>query len=364
MRGFSLFHGLAFLLTFLISSTLHAGTDSTTATTKQLRTQTSRLLLPKQVSFQVDNDFFMGTDRDYSSGLFIRVDNWGALGDAADQITRWLFPKANKTTHLSSFGILIGQEMYTPLITDRADFVPYERPFAGWLYAGVRYKIRAPVWSLTLELRLGLVGPYSLASHLMQFWHELIRLSSEITSSSQGWKWQLQHEFTVQALASWDWHILRILRNSRKHMALSLRTTLAVGNVWVHPEIKLLWSFGWLPKRSNDNASYTIRTGKLSPSRTGSTAIASTPPNWNFQFFVQPFARVVIRNMFLDGLTFYPSPSTDRYPVVAGVEAGIDWQVSWFRMKVTAVIHSLDAAYALRDHTHHRYLGITLYHQL
>ncbi|TNE46598.1 MAG: lipid A deacylase LpxR family protein [Deltaproteobacteria bacterium] len=336
---------------------------SSSSVTKTSTSRTTAGLLPRQVSFQVENDFFLGSDRDYSSGLFVRVANWGALGQAALGLTKLMFPGSKPTTHLSSFEILVGQEMYTPLITDRADFVPYERPFAGWLYTGVRYRVRAPVWSLSLELRLGLVGPYSFASHLMQFWHELIKLTSEVTSASRGWAWQLEHEFTVQAIASWDWHILRVLRHQRKHLDLSLRTTLAVGNVWVHPEVKLLWNFGWLPQRVNDNASFTFHTGTTS----GKVATKAPPlprRHWDVYFFFHPFARVVIRNMFVDGLTFIPSPRTERYPGIVGFEAGLDWRVRWFRMRVAAVIHTLDGAYALRDHTNHRYMGITLFHQL
>jgi hypothetical protein len=309
-------------------------------------------LLPKVVSFQHDNDVIFDSDRDYSSGLFLRVKNWGAFGQLANAITALFVPQDKRHLYRSSFGLLIGQEIYTPMITDRLDFVPYERPFAGWLYIGAEYELASPTWHITATARLGYTGRWTLAQELQQAWHGVIYLFYQGTSLGRGWGYQLPTEVTFQANLNAKWYLFQLTDRGNKYMEFGLEAELAVGNVFVHPEVKLLWRFGWLPRRANDRG---VKTWESKPDKPEKL----TRNNWSFQFFFEPFARLVVRNLFLDGLAFTESHRIPRYPGVIGFEGGFDWRLDWFRLRLGVVWQTLDAPYALRVYQDHKFFRLT-----
>lgn len=322
--------------------------------------------LPRTISLQHDNDviFFVYSkefnmlalsDRDYSSGLFLSCQNWGKLRDLGEAITHWLF--GTQKSALYAFGLSLGQEIYTPLHVEVDDFVPFERPFAGWLYLQAHYTAILPKWRIFARLKLGFIGRYSFAEDVQRGFHALLRAINQETTDVKGWNYQLPHEPTLQLHLRAEWPLFQLLAKQEKHMQLLIGAELAAGNVLVHPELRLRWEFGWLPRRSNDTHITTFQTSPKPPTK-------ATPRNWELRFYVEGFARAVFRNLFLDGSTFVESPRIERYPAVAGVIIGLDWRLHAFRLQVDVVIQTLDAPYALRFFQDHKYFRLQLSYEL
>lgn len=69
------------------------------------------------VSLSIDNDGVIGTDREYTSGLFLR---WSS------------------DPGLIGYSIEIGQQMWTPSDIELTEPLPNERAYAGFLYTQAR----------------------------------------------------------------------------------------------------------------------------------------------------------------------------------------------------------------------------------
>lgn len=90
----------------------------------------------------------------------------------------------------------IGQSMYTPANIARSEPQPYDRPWGGWLYFGAavsHYPDKDRRQYQTTELKIGVIGPASLAE-------EAQRLVHDITNGQEpmGWDNQLKPMLGVQ----------------------------------------------------------------------------------------------------------------------------------------------------------------------
>jgi len=136
-----------------------------------------------EFGIQTDNDSYLanGSDRYYTNGTFFYFNR--AL-------------KLNRdSTHLANkvLGFELGQKMYN----SQAGQIPTadydDRPFAGYLYAGVTlnllYKDES---SIKLSGQLGAVGPASLADVTQEWIHNTFGLYK-----IDGWQFQIKNDFEV-----------------------------------------------------------------------------------------------------------------------------------------------------------------------
>lgn len=146
-------------------------------------------------SIVVENDFFTGSDNNYTNGVGVSwasaelsaydrdsfVRKWGEFwsflpgmgGESADNYVSWT----------------IGQEMHTP--DDIRDPNPPrdDQPYAGVLYLDSTLYSRHDRWHQAWSLRLGVVGPASGAESTQREYHELIG-----ADEPKGWDTQLPDE--------------------------------------------------------------------------------------------------------------------------------------------------------------------------
>ena len=83
----------------------------------------------------------------------------------------------------------LGQDIFTPEDIGERDLIKDDRPYAGWLYGGIGLTSENGKRLDTLELNLGIVGPYSLADETQDNWHKLIGIDRP-----KGWRNQLENE--------------------------------------------------------------------------------------------------------------------------------------------------------------------------
>ena len=226
-----------------------------------------------------------------------------------------------------------------------------ERPYAGWLYGGVGVTSDTGKRLDTLELDIGIIGPYSLAEDTQIFWHKLIG-----STDPKGWDNQVRTEPGIVLFYERKWRaicgldVVRILASETlgdscryNVVGFAVDATphlgVALGNVHTHAA-----------------AGVTFRLGRDLPSDYGPPRIRPSLPGSDFfepnagfgwYIFAGVEGRAVARNIFLDGNTFRDSHSVDKENFVADVQAGIAFTVGRARLSYTYIYRT--AEYKLQD---------------
>jgi len=281
------------------------GWRSTLAGVALMAVTSAAAAAPRFASFTFENDFFAGYDRHYTNGLQLAfladLDALPApLRDSAP--LRWSTdPKVV---------IAIGQRIYTPADTERAQPDPHDRPYAGWLYMLVDVQTRSGVVVDHLTLGAGAVGPASLARESQNAFHR-----STGGDSSRGWDAQLRNEPTLMAGFERSWRGVASTRLGQQDLDLSLRAGGMLGNALTYA-----------------NMGAVVRYGRHLPSDLPATHISLGPSRDGFRGAADGFGwyvwagldgRAVARNVFLDGNTFRDSPSVPRKRYGFDTQVGI-----------------------------------------
>jgi len=287
----------------------------------------------------VENDIY-GSDRNYTNGVrglytFERPEPGSAeeaalspaqqgaaeLSDALDLIE---LDPVSGTHQQKQVGLVFGQVIFTPENLRTKRLILDDRPYAGWLYGGVVHATarldddptRRDDDQAYVELDLGIVGPLSYAEQAQTFVHRLVN-----DDIPQGWDNQLHNEPAL---------LLRVGRQSRDAYwgdggawggdSIS-GWQLNAGNVAVSALFGNTLRWGWeLPR------SFAVGVGERSTALGG---LADAPDS--IYGFLGADARVVLRDLFLDGNSFRDSHSVSKEHFVGAVRAGVACHLgNWF----------------------------------
>jgi lipid A 3-O-deacylase len=296
------------------------------------------------LSIQVENDYFSPDNRDrhYTNGL--RFD-WLPTPSAPGE-EDWLERTAESLPvgaddGIGRIGWSLGQSLFTP--QDKKAYQPIltDRPYAGWLYAGLTL-IKAPKpdptvkSSLTdidtLELDLGVVGRAALGQFVQNTFHDTFFANEHVN----GWHNQLKSEPGL--LISYDHKWRALAQTNIWDLGADLTPTVGfdLGNVMIDAA-----------------AGGTIRIGRDLPSDYGPPRIrpglsgsnfflsnADTGRDFGWYVFAGAEGRVVGHNIFLDGNTFATSQSVPKKTLVADFQAGVAIIVYGVRLTATEVIRT------------------------
>lgn len=280
-------------------------------------------------------------DRWYTAGWRVQRD---IAAESADPDRPWpdavttgiardlqLIPPHDGPAPLMTVSLVAGQQIYTPDDISSSTVVQDDRPYAGWLYAGVaRYDTwldadataRRDVEHM-VELDLGVVGPASGAEQVQDYTHEIID-----EGEPQGWDHQLADEPGI---------VLRASRSAREvfggdshggGLGWDLISSLsgAVGNVDTHAAGSALVRVGFTLPRSFD-----IQSGDRSLLAPDASFDAPT----SIYLFAGAEGRLVLHNIFLDGNTFKDSHDIEKENLVGKLRLGAAWQSGGFRAAYT-----------------------------
>jgi lipid A 3-O-deacylase len=288
-------------------------------------------------SFYLENDLFYRTDRNYTSGIKLA---W-ASPDLKDFTSEKCLPDLLKPVEEGIRRLLalddaagalsrnvvatVGQEIYTPGDRTRTDVIRDDRPYAGWLYLGLGYNRRFRAhdpwteWLDSFELRLGMVGPASLARFSQNLVHDARGFPRFL-----GWDNQLRNEPGAQVIGERKYKMPTRAGDLIVHFGGS------AGNVATYL-----------------NSGVEVRLGSGIPDDFGSsplrpagnnTAPGSFPAaNRGLHAFAALDARAVARDIFLDGNTFVDSHRVHKRPFVADLALGVagfagGWKFSYARV--------------------------------
>lgn len=124
------------------------------------------------VSFSVDNDGLVGSDREYSSGLFLR---WSSAPDTI------------------GYSVEIASQLWTPSDIKNTQPQKNERPYSGLFYIKSRAYQQTDDQAYIGSLLLGSVGPSSGAEYSQSIIHTLLG-----SPEPMGWEYQIYDDFVYQ----------------------------------------------------------------------------------------------------------------------------------------------------------------------
>lgn len=259
-------------------------------------------------SLVVENDWFTGSDRDYTNGLRLEYVS------AADHVNPWLrrLADAHPLIELDGSelrqGFALSHTIYTPEDITLADPPPDSHPYAGYLGLTGFATARSGNVERTAIIEIGLVGPGAGGKFVQQNWHRL--LDGEIP---QGWDTQLNDEIVFS------------LSGQRLHRVQGPSIFGVETDAVVHAGASL----GTL--RTDISGGATLRIGRdlgahYAPPRLRPALAPSslfTPrERWGGYLFAGVGGYVVARDVFLDGNTWQDSRSVDKNTLTGDFQVG------------------------------------------
>jgi len=271
---------------------------------------------------QFENDRIADTDRHYTHGTRVAWVSPGLrrhIPWAAD-VLEFLYPF--DTYADARVGIALGQSMFTPANISATGLIADDRPYAGWLYAGLSLHVEAAQNLFgqrfdvldTMELDLGIVGPHSYAEETQKLVHRNVG-----APRPNGWDNQLDDEPGVVLVLERKWRTPELTvgdialgdlaLDALPHARVSLGnvSTELTGGVMVRLGQGLKADFG--PPHIRPNLS---GLGGFDP---GGKLV--------WYAFAGAGGRVVGCNIFLDGNAFSSSHSVDRKVFVGDFPVGV-----------------------------------------
>ena len=309
---------------------------------------------PALYNLRVENDMFNGTDSQYTSGVSLswvsaNLQNYfndPCLPHWARQFNK-MFDSAQPSPGTSrNMVITAGQLMYTPADRKRTDLIRNDRPYAAWLYLGMGYNARNGPRMDSVEINLGMVGPAALGRQAQNLIHDTRGIPR-----FNGWSNQIRNEPGIQVVSErkkrWEYTQERNGVDAIVHYGASL------GNVKTHV-----------------NSGLTLRAGRIpddfgtSPIRPGGDCNAPTEGNFSRHFthgglhaFASLDARLVARDIFLDGNTFVDGPRVEKRRFVGDFASGIAWQWAGGKLAFARYVRSKEFSAQLNSHA---YSSLTL----
>lgn len=205
-------------------------------------------------------------------------------------------------------GYAIGQNIYTPDHIETSSLIRDDRPFAGWLYAGVYLQRATEQIFDHFEIDVGVIGPSSLAEDVQREVHEAF---DQIIPG--GWDNQLGDEIGINFTVQRKWRIPLLTSHGAKAVELIPQTGFTLGTVHRHV-----------------NAGFLLRIGMnlpddFGPGRIEEPAAATGRPHKRSggYFFVRAGGRWVVHNTLLEGNNYRSSHGVDPESLFGEVQIGV-----------------------------------------
>ena len=279
---------------------------------------------PGTFSLYIENDLPAGTDRNYTNGLKVMwISPELGEGEGKFRAPGWIdflacrLPLVRTPDARRFFSLSLTQAMYTPEDITRSVPDPSDRPYAGFLYAGLGVHGLDAATMDTAELDLGVVGPLSLAGAVQHLWHHTFGWDRP-----RGWAHQLRNEAVLALTYSHMQKILRPCADEGFGRDAIVHAAATLSNAFTGARAGLELRWGW--NMPGDFGSAPIQPGNggaaLFEDR-GLRLPAKDP--FGFHFFLDVEGKAVLRDIFLDGNSFGGGPRVEKNPFVGQVMAGI-----------------------------------------
>ncbi len=285
-------------------------------------------------SVQLENDRIANTDRHYTQGLRL---GWVSKETTdgpkwAKRVLKFLYPLDMESS--GRIGFALGHNIYTPEDTDANALVTNDRPYAGWLYGAVSLHAEAPRQKGSVkyhildsvELNLGVVGPSAHGGDVQNGWHEIIGVAR-----SNGWDNQLRNEPAIALFVERKWRLNAwplggVEGDVIPHIGGSL------GNVFTQANTGAIFRIG-------QGLDMDFGPPHIRPTLSG-LGMVGDRSRFGWYVFAGGEARLIARNIFLDGNSFNDSHSVSKKLLVGDFQFGAAVIFHGVRLAITNVIRT------------------------
>lgn len=282
-----------------------------------------------------ENDLFGMTDFGYTGGMrftWISPDLSEYREISAEE--RWYtpmlqhLPVVNKAGNLKTVSLSLIHQVYTPRNMKSTRVIDDDRPYAGITQAAIGFHSRNAACMDTLEFDVGIVGPHSYGENVQKLLHEAFHCPMPM-----GWDNQLDDEPVFNLFFERKWRFSNLQLDNNLGIDMIPQAGIGVGNAFTGVNIGVQARFGWnLPR---DFGTYIIRPGSDSnaPVQDSDPRISRRSDRFSTHFFAGLEGSAVVRDISLDGNTFFESHHVKKRPFVGDIAAGFG--ILFSRYKIT-----------------------------
>lgn len=261
-------------------------------------------------SFTFENDVFGGDDRDYTNGVRL---TWTSRRNELPAWGRWARRNLGWLTEAQDWYVAYGggQNLYTSSDIGDPNPPPTDRPYAGFLYASAAVIADRGDRLDTIALDLGVVGPSALGEETQKFVHSAFDFETP-----RGWDTQLKDEAAFRLFYEQKRRfggeiplLFGLEADAIPNASVSLGNvdTSAAAGITVRLGADLDDSYG--PPR-------------VRPAVSGPAFFGGGGDGFSWNVFASAEARVIGRNLFLEGNTFRDSRSVDPRRLIGDFSVG------------------------------------------
>lgn len=302
------------------------------------------------LSFGLENDFLVGNDSHYTSGLSV---GW-TTADLRETSRRNFFhrlmrlgyflPPFRDSALAKHVNIALVQEIYTPIDISTPIPPSDDQPYVGVLMADLTWIARGRFAQHDMTFSGGVAGPAAGAAWVQEQFHKAI--DAEVP---QGWAEQIPNEPVINL----GYHYHRRLRPSqddgRLDFDISASGGAALGNYLTGADLGLL--FRWGVALPNSYGSFGIRRGA-----SGFAGLETDIKTIRCYFFAECKGFGVARFLPMDRSTFGDGPSVDRETLFASLSSGF---VFGYRRLLTTTSFNMSSESGFPRNNNDNFGGIT-----
>jgi lipid A 3-O-deacylase len=294
------------------------------------------------------------TDKHYTNGL--RFEGIGSRHANKNFLLNKALIKLKGDSVDYMFGSFFGQNLYTPRHLDSVNVQRHDRPYAAWLYAGIKIistdlkKKRR----LTSELYLGIIGPHAFGGEVQTFIHKVFPSTIPL-----GWKHQIDSDLGINYVLRHERSLVGLPSrnsNSKNIAELIWINEVNAGTVFNNISTGGMIRVGWMTPYLG---SYNFGSGPIIKLR-GSTESRKSKPKFRcvsqLFLFARPQVRAVLCNSLLQGgrlnrTSEYVVPPENLTRVVTQLDYGFGITLRSFTLAYTQSIRSKEFSYSnIRNH--------------
>ena len=279
---------------------------------------------PEKYRLEFDNDLFVGSDNQFSSGWSFQYHSatardWGRLESPIQQLARLgahLPGLQNDNLH-KRFNLSIGQIIQTPARLSETELIKDDVPYAAVIAVQSTWIAYSDKAFHGVELSLGVVGPAALGEPSQNLGHRLVGVNE-----AKGWNNQLNGEpvFNVNYMRKNKFY--RGGSSSGLHWDATVDGHAALGTLFTLAAVRLETRIG-----RNMPGGFTYYPDPIGHSMIyDATLSPASPSESSLYTSVTGSAIAVGHNLLLDGTVFRNSQSIDKEPYVFMLNIGFHYE--------------------------------------
>ena len=279
------------------------------------------------VSIHEENDIVAGRDFDYTNGFFIQYISKDLNSSELPKFTSFIrnnIRSFDQDAYQNNIGIGFGQSMYTPTEIKDPNLRPNDRPYAGFTYLSFSLHHKNAFNLHKIQLKLGIIGPWSLAEDTQKMIHEIISAKEPM-----GWDHQLNNELGLGL----SYEYRKRYPIYKKNIDIISSVKLSLGNVETYASTGATLRLGY-------NLPHDFHSNRINYSGYALPTNYKSNDNFSCYVFGTSTNYAVAVDIFLDGNTFEDSHSVDKENLRAEFEVGIGISYKNFFMTYTRVFET------------------------